>query len=316
MLFRINLFLWLVCFLPFIEMKANEAQMTESARVCVQCHGGKYYSYQDPYMDVTVKKRMNPYFVIDTLEYLQGEHHTFSCDDCHSPDYATYPHNAELKLEPKYTCQDCHGGDEAYAHLHFDEIEEEVSQSVHAKALGETFRCELCHDPHTNKLVARSNQYNIKEIVQVNNSKCLYCHDEVDNYQLYTDNKNPELKSIHDWLPNQGLHFSKVRCIECHTAVDDTFMVAHRILPKEEAVQNCAQCHSKDNMLNAKLYKYINREEREEKGFYSATFSNEAYIIGNHYSPFLNVFGIVVFCMTVIGIIIHIIMRVVKSKES
>lgn len=306
--------LLLVCILHLGGMRADEAVINKGARVCIECHGSKYYSLHDDYMDITVRKRMNPYFVIDTIAYLNGEHHSFSCDDCHSPEYTTYPHAAELKLEPNYTCMDCHGGDEAYAHLHFDEIEAEVQQSVHANALGGTFKCEACHDPHTNRLVASTNKFSIKDIVRENNGMCLYCHDEIDNYQLYSDNETPKLGSVHDWLPNQALHFSGVRCIECHTAVNDTFMVAHRILPKEEAVRKCAQCHSKDNMLTAKLYKYINKESREEDGFYSA-ISNEAYVIGNHYSLFLNVFGIIIISLTLLGICIHLVLRIIKRNR-
>lgn len=257
---------------------------------------------------------MNPFLIVDSTAYLMGEHGTFACDDCHSPDYATYPHNAELKLEPKYTCQDCHAGDDAYAHLHFDEIETEVQNSVHAKAFGETFRCEMCHDPHTNRLIASSNKYSIREIVVNNNATCLFCHGETGNFQMYTDKAKPIIDEAHEWLPNQSLHFRSVRCIECHSSADDTLMVAHNILPKNNAVKNCAQCHSKDNMLTAKLYKYMNKASRGEDGVYAATLSNESYIIGAHRNKLLNIGGIALIGLTLLGITIHIILRISNGK--
>lgn len=306
--------MFLICCSAIHVHAADKVQLNESARACAQCHGNKFYTMHNSVMDVDERKRMNPYFVIDTSAYLQGEHHAFACDDCHSPDYATYPHAGELKLDPNYSCIDCHGGDEAYAHLQFDEIEEQVQQSVHAKALGESFKCELCHNPHTNQLVASSSKYSIQEIVQHNNNTCLYCHDKPENFNFFSDSTKPEIAEIHDWLPNQALHFKNVRCIECHTPTEDTFMVSHKILPKEQAVRNCRQCHSKNNLLSDKLYKYMNKEARNEDGVYTAVMENQAYLIGANRNRFLNVLGILLVSLTAIAIAIHIVLRIRKKK--
>ena len=40
----------------------------------------------------------------------------------------------------------------------------------------------------------------------------------------------------HEWLPNETLHFQNVRCIECHTQINDSILVAHLVLPKEKAL--------------------------------------------------------------------------------
>ena len=288
--------------------------MSKSNRRCVKCHGNKYYTLDNTVTGQLERKRMNPYFVIDTMKYMKGVHHEFSCDDCHSPDYATYPHAAELKLEPKFSCLDCHGGDESFAKFHFEEIETEVEASVHRKAFGENFKCEMCHDIHTFQLVARNENSKITDIVKKDNDMCLSCHNDLSKYQILTDNKKPELLSTHSWLPNQALHFLNVRCIECHTPVEDTMMVSHLILPKEQAVRNCAKCHSTNSLLRDKLYKYAARQARTDKGFYNSVILNEAYVIGANRNRYFNIISIIIFAMTLGGIGIHTLIRIIKKK--
>lgn len=291
----------------------NEIELTEKTKYCLSCHGQEYYSFLNYYTDMTEKKRMNPFLRIDSLAYKHGEHGSFSCDDCHSPDYETYPHNAELKLEFKYTCQDCHGGDPAYAHLHFDEIEIEAMNSVHAQRMGDAFKCEMCHNPHTNKLVASTNKHSIKEIVASDNVMCLSCHNDNSKYHIFSTQEGASITATHDWLPNQSLHFNSVRCIECHTATNDTMMVAHNILPKEKALKNCAECHSENNILQVKLYKYLSLESRSENGI-NASLKNEAYVIGANRNKLLNIASLLIFGIALGGIALHTIVRIIKRK--
>lgn len=290
----------------------DEVELTETTRLCLSCHGQQYYSFLNDYSGMTEKKRMNPFLKIDSLAYKHGEHGAFSCDDCHSPDYTNYPHNAELKLEFKYTCQDCHSGDPAYAQLHFDEIESQAMNSIHAERMGEAFKCEMCHNPHTNKLVASTNKYSIKEIVAFNNNMCLSCHKDDGRYHAFSEHINPEIISTHSWLPNQSLHFNNVRCIECHTATNDTMMVAHNILPKEKALKNCAECHSSSSILQAKLYKYLSQESRGEG--INASLKNEAYVIGANRNKLLNIASLIIFGMALCGIALHTTIRIIKRK--
>lgn len=289
-------------------------ELTEGSKHCISCHGSKHYSVHNDFTGLNERKFMNPYFIIDSVQYLKGVHKTFSCDDCHSPEYETYPHSAELKMEPQYTCLDCHGGDDMFAHLQFDEIAEEVEQSIHVEKFGMGFRCEMCHDPHTYKLISRNDKFSIKELVQRNNNMCLTCHNSVDQYQKLSDNENPALTKAHKWLPNQRLHFSSVRCIECHTPTDDTLNVSHKILSKEFAVRECAECHSSNSLLEGKLYKYRAKEIRSSKGFYNALIMNEAYVIGANRNKYLNNISLLIFGLTLGGILIHIVMRIVKRK--
>lgn len=289
-------------------------QLTQVSNKCVQCHGGKHYTVYNDYTSMNERKFMNPFFIIDSVDYLKGVHKTFSCDDCHSPEYEDYPHKAELKMEPQYTCLDCHGGDEMFAQFHFDEIALEVEKSVHVEKFGVGFKCEMCHNPHTYKLVARSDKFNIKEMVQRNNEMCLACHDDLDSYQQLSDNENPEIKKKHSWLPNQQQHFNNVRCIECHTPTDDTLMVSHNILSKDKAVRQCVECHSTTSILQDQLYKYKAKQTRTNKGFYNAVIMNESYVIGANRNKYLNNLSLMLFGLTLGGIFIHIIVRIIKRK--
>lgn len=305
-------FLWFVSGTSFALDEPTE--LAETTIYCLKCHGNEYYTFENTVTGSMEKKRMNPYIRIDSMGYKLGEHGSFSCDDCHSPDYATYPHNAELKLEYKYTCLDCHGGDPAYAHLHFDEIEQEAMASVHAQKLGEAFKCEMCHSPHTNRLVASTQKYSIQDIVAFDNGMCLSCHGDGNRYQTLVDHGQPELAKIHSWLPNQELHFRNVRCIECHTSRNDTMMVAHNILPKEQAVNRCAECHSTNSLLQEKLYKYLSSEERAEDGIKSA-FKNKSYVIGKNRYEFLNVASIIIFGLVLLGVAFHTLLRILNRKK-
>ena len=291
----------------------NPAELAETTKYCLKCHGSDYYTFDNYFTDAKETKRMNPYLRIDSMAFMMGEHGSFSCDDCHSPDYSTYPHNAELKLEFKYTCQDCHSGDPTYAHLHFDEIEADAMESVHAERLGDAFKCEMCHSPHTNRLVASSQRYSIDDIVAFDNGMCLSCHGSGNRYHMFVDHNQPYLDTVHDWLPNQSLHFKNVRCLECHTSRNDTMMVAHKILPKEQAVRNCTECHSQNSLLQDKLYKYRVVEARSENGLRSA-ISNESYVIGKNNYPFLNISSFIILGLVLAGVSLHTVLRIIKRK--
>lgn len=298
----------------FIDANNSIVKLSESSKICANCHGSKYYSFYNKVTEELERKRMNPYFYIDTALYVQGVHRSFNCDDCHAYEYRTYPHQADLKLEPKFSCIDCHGGDETFAKYQFDNIELEVEKSVHRTAFGFKFRCALCHDLHSYIPVARNKESLIKEIVINDNQMCLSCHNDLSKYQILTDHNSPELIKTHDWLPNQELHFLNVRCIECHTPTTDTLMVSHKILPKEEALHLCTECHSTNTILRDKLYKYVAMESRSDNGYYNAVILNEAYVIGANRNIYLNVLSLVILGFTLAGISIHLTFRIIKKK--
>jgi hypothetical protein len=263
-------------------------------------------------MDTEEKRLMNPYYILDTVALKTGVHSVFDCTDCHSYEYTTYPHAANLKLEPLATCLDCHGGDESFATYQFERIQEEFQKSVHHQGYGDNFTCSKCHSQHTYATTARTSN-SVLEIVEYSNNMCLSCHNDMKKYLLVSGHGNPEIVDIHNWLPNQELHFRHVRCIECHTQVADSLMVSHNILKKEFAVRKCVECHSADSKLKASLYKYQNLQQRDEGGGALSVLSNDSYVIGTHQLPILKMLSIIIFLATLAGILTHGIFRMFKK---
>jgi len=279
---------------------------------CLKCHSNQSYSFLNTVTGKVQKRLMNPNFILDTVAISVGVHKSFDCTDCHSAEYQTYPHEANLKLEPLSTCLDCHGGDASFATYQFEKIQEEFKKSVHFQVYGENFTCTKCHSQHTYKATAR-NSSDVMEIVDFDNKMCLSCHNDMKKYKMISGHENPKLIEVHDWLPNQALHFKNVRCIECHTEVVDSLMVSHNILKKDKAVRNCVQCHSANSRLKASLYKYENLQKRAKEGVIKGILTNSSYIIGTHQSPFLKLLSILIFLAALTGIIIHSIFRIFKK---
>ena len=276
---------------------------------CFKCHGQSKYSYENSESKKTTTKKMYAELIIDRSVFYESNHREFKCIDCHSEDYNTFPHNGNLRMESKPNCLDCHGGDEKYAKFHFENIEKEFQESVHSEKHSQDFTCWMCHNPHTYKINARTNE-NIKQTIAYDNAICLNCHGNLSNYQLLTDKANPNLLTKHDWIPNQKLHFLSVRCVECHTRkINDSTLVAHKILPKKEAVRNCDQCHSSNSILMAALYKYKIMEVRSAKGFFKGVIANDSYVIGANRNYYLNVLSLIIAGVVIMGIIIHAFLR-------
>jgi hypothetical protein len=279
---------------------------------CLKCHSNQTISFNNSVTGKIEKRLMNPYYILDTVALNSGVHKQFDCTDCHSAEYQTYPHTATLKLEPMSSCLDCHGGDESFAKYKFETIQEEFKKSVHYKVYGENFTCSKCHSQHTYAATAR-NSSDVLQIVDYNNKMCLSCHNDMKRYKLVSGHENPKLVEIHDWLPNQELHFKHVRCIECHTAVVDSLMVSHNILSKDHAVKKCVECHSANSRLKASLYKYQNLKNRSESGPLASALSNESYTIGTHQSPILKLLSFIIFFATLAGVLIHVFFRIFKK---
>lgn len=279
---------------------------------CFKCHGQSKYTFENSESGKKMTKRMYTELIMNRQVFYESNHRQFKCIDCHSEDYGTFPHPGNLRMEAKPTCLDCHGGDEQYAKFHFESIEKEFNESMHSNRHSEDFTCWMCHNAHTYKITARSEE-NVKHTVAYDNAICLDCHGNITRYQLLTNKQNPNIIGKHEWLPNQVLHFQSVRCIECHTRKqDDSTLVAHKINPKNMAVKRCTECHSSNSVLMASLYKYQLKEVRSAKGFITSVFSGDSYAIGANRNFLLNMISVVIFGFVLIGIIIHAIIRIIK----
>lgn len=283
----------------------------EDNETCLRCHGEIKYLLADVENDRSATKRMAPSKIVDRDKYYTSVHKSFSCTDCHSYDFMTFPHSMDSRFEEKFMCMDCHGYDETYANYHFEAIETEFSESIHNI---EDFNCWSCHDPHSYKAFMR-NADDLEEAILYDNNMCLRCHADYDRFSQKTERKEIVVVESHDWLPNQASHFAKVRCIECHTEVNDTILIAHKIMPKSDAVKNCTECHSKNSRLMHTLYKFDSQEARKG-GFANAIMLNNSYVIGANQNVLLNWLSLLVFGMTLLVIAFHSILRIRKHKKS
>lgn len=135
----------------------------------------------------------------------------------------------------------------------------------------------------------------------------------MNKYEMVSGHENPKIVQIHDWLPNQELHFKHVRCIECHTEVVDSLMVSHNIMSKDKAHRKCAECHNTDSRLKASLYKYTNLQNRTNGSGVNSILSNESYVIGSQQFPLLKKLSFIIFFLTFVVIIIHLSFRYFKK---
>lgn len=307
------LFLLMLLFLGFPQKsQAQEKSLVPGNDLCLKCHTHQTITFHNTLTNAEDRRMMNPLYILDKNHLESSVHAKFKCTDCHSSAYGTYPHNAELKLEPLGTCLDCHGGDEKYAAYQFEKIDEEFRKSIHFQKSGESFTCSKCHNQHYYQAKSRKSPI-VGDIVSFSNDMCMSCHSNNTKFQLISDTLKPALSQIHEWLPNQELHFKHVRCIECHTQVVDSLSVSHNILPKEKALKNCVECHSKNSMLVASLYKYKNLQSRTEAGKLNTIISNKSYVIGAYQNYWLNRASIIIFLMAFAGVCIHMIGRIVKK---
>jgi len=258
---------------------------------CLDCHGGdeKYARYHFEEIDSAYRQSI----------HFKLEDEGFTCWKCHDP------HSYKISVR---------GGDEKYARYHFEEIDSAYRQSIHFKLEDEGFTCWKCHDPHSYKISVR-NKDNLKETIAYDNAICLNCHSDFNHFQLLTDKAEINILEKHDWLPNQTSHFASVRCIECHTKINNKIPVSHLIKPKAEAVKLCNECHSQNSILMASLYKFESKARRRD-GFFNGIILNESYVIGANRNAYLNLLSLIIF-LAVIGVIaIHILFRIRKNNNT
>lgn len=302
------------------EVKSKQAKLvkdvyTKNKKSCQHCHAQKKFKLLSSDSSETVVSTMCEEYIIDSAEFVASNHKTFQCIDCHSEDYLKYPHPRSVRFENPYRCLDCHSEDPELGHLHFEAIQSEYEKSIHYKIMGEeAFSCWKCHEPHSYSLFIRKNK-SITDIVKYNNNACLQCHTEFDLTKPQKESALDSILAIHNWLPNQTLHFKKIRCIDCHAQTHDSILVAHHILPKDSAVKECIDCHSQNNILQTSLYKHRLKEERKKHGFMNAVVMNEHYVIGANRNYYLNVISLVIFIFTIAGIIIHAVIRFITRKK-
>jgi len=283
--------------------------------LCLRCHASDFFILTNPSTGQEKRQAMSDNYRINEDKYYNSVHWTFACTDCHSMDYQTFPHALELRFEPSFNCTDCHGGDETYAQYHFEEIELEYAKSVHANIENGEFTCWKCHDPHSYVPLARRDTLTTDFVVS-SNQMCLECHGNYLKLHLLSDKELFNIVEKHDWLPNQGLHFKAIRCIECHSEQNQGMFIAHNITHKDSAISDCVACHSSNSILMGTLYKFRTIESRKTLGFVNATIiDNNSYVIGANRSQLMNIATVLIISLTLLAVMIHTIFRILKSKK-
>ncbi len=297
-----------------LEAFRKVSDFVDENEKCFVCHGESEYRITDQSTGQVITKTTDQKLIIKREDYYRSNHKSFACIDCHS-DQNIQSSSLVEQQEVAIICIDCHGNDEKFERYQFEKIEEEFLESIHHKRHPTEFTCWKCHNPHTYHISIRNTE-NLPVTIAYDNAICLSCHAESNRSQVSADRPAINISQQHQWLPNRALHFKKARCIECHTKIDDNILVAHLILPKEEAVHRCSECHSRNSLLLVTLYKFQSKEARNKYGFFNAVVMNDAFLIGANRNYLLNLISLAIFGLTFLGIMLHILFRIIRMNKN
>ncbi len=294
----------------------NSMYAGENELNCLVCHGKFVYSITDTITGEVRKQLMSENHMVVPAMFYNSVHWNFSCLDCHSEGFTTFPHPLETRFEEPWGCIDCHGYDPNYEQYRFEEIEEEYERSIHYTATEGLISCWKCHNPHYYNPLARQTTGG-REYILRSNEMCLRCHGNSTVMGLINDENVSIVLPRHEWLPDVDRHMEAVRCIDCHTRGTDSLFVAHEVMPADSAVRECAECHSKNSILVGTLYRYAAMESRDEKGFINGVMlRNESYVIGANRSKFISFTGLLAIGMTIAAALTHAFFRIIiKPKK-
>jgi predicted CXXCH cytochrome family protein len=302
---RMNLRVWLPFLIVFISVNISIAQTDpQSNQNCLRCHSMATLGFIDSTTGNIVNLSVNP------DKFAHSNHKALKCVDCHNTEFETFPHPASLKSENLY-CLNCHEDQGKFAKFRFPEIGKEFQQSVHHTRLPDEFTCFTCHDPHEFDISDVAGDVGL--IIYNTNQLCLGCHNSPLRFSSLTSREFPDIAASHAWLPNAELHWRNVRCVECHTPHEE--FISHNILPADKAEKLCAECHTANSILMAKLYRYQTKEAREKNGFINSVALNNAYIIGMTRNLLLDRLSVVIFGLALFGIILHAGGRAIGSRR-
>lgn len=276
---------------------------------CFVCHSVKKYSYTDEGEGKTFKGVMNTEGILSRDEFYSSTHKSFSCTDCHSSQFRSFPHSEDAIAAKHFNCLDCHGGDPAFAVFNFETLDSEFRRSVHFRLEEKGFTCWQCHDPHEYRLRARHSD-DPKTAIKYDNDICLGCHDNFGKFSRFSE-KKIKIKKVHKWLPHQDTHFASVRCLECHGKENEKILVAHYVMPEKAALRDCRECHADDNKAMASLL--ITRSYNNTEGTNSA-FTEGLSLIGPSRNKALDKMLVTVFMIIMAGMSFHFLMRIILRK--
>ncbi|MBN2886938.1 MAG: nitrate reductase [Chromatiaceae bacterium] len=284
--------LTLLLFVPTAPVMANP----EGDGQCLRCHAMSTLAYRSPLDGELIDLSVDPHGFRDSV------HGDLACTDCHNADYRHYPHPAQL-AEEQLDCVGCHSERSAKGLARFGRIEDEYLRSVHGvseKPRLAKLGCHACHDPHLYQNPDPAD--GLDAIIQTHNQVCLSCHRRL---------LDP-LSTSHAWLPQRDRHWEAVRCIDCHTpAASDPSQPtpSHLVLSGAESQVACVGCHSKEQPLLARLYRFRAEEELAERGWLPSVIFNEAYVVGMSGSRLIDALSLGVLALMALLIGVHAALR-------
>jgi hypothetical protein len=260
----------------------------ESNEGCQECHADKKTERKKP----PEGRKASVY--VDNLGLARSEHRGMSCVDCHAKVFAQDPHPQARRA----LCQDCHVADESReGGVKFAQIDRDFQKSVHVEK-SKGFACVACHDAHAFQLDTT------RARVFEHNKVCLRCHSTPIEYQGFVNKAPTDLAKAHEWLPNRDLHWSRVRCLDCHTGLGAP-PGSHLIVPKSQAVKRCESCHNQNPTQLLRLYGRMRGQEVARLGFINAFIINDSYVIGATRSWWMDIGAILIMGGTGAGIAGH-----------
>lgn len=198
-----------------------------------------------------------------------------------------------------YLCVICHENDADLVHFRFGQRKADLQSSVHGRDAKHPLDCHTCHDPHLFRPVNDSDGALTR--IAASNGICLTCHGS-----NRPDTGGPELTDvsrIHELIPNYANHLRKVKCVACHSA--GTSETHHEILPKEDALRDCARCHTPESQILQAVY--------NPRGSSPEDLAQSAYVIGSTRSPMLERLSQIGFAITLLAITGHGLARIVYA---
>jgi hypothetical protein len=280
-----------------IDLKKNQEQL------CLTCH------LNDKTHPTQFSKTLIDYDnSVHGMAIKGGNVKAAICTDCHGVhdlEKSKSPNSKISKTNVSYVCGQCH-----------KDIAIEYKNSVHGIALDagvdEAPTCTYCHGEHNINPVIdvpvkmfTNNMIHPEAAVKTQMIHCVKCHSDdemMKKFGLQTFMK------AHEFLPALGKHNETVRCIDCHSSYEP-HTHGHDLLPPENVIKKCEQCHSKNSALMAKLYKHEKSQSREKYGFINGTILSDAYVVGTTRNVLLDSILIGLFGLVIVGIIVHFFMR-------
>lgn len=232
-------------------------------------------------------------------DFNQSVHRLMDCRICHRSSETCPGLNFDPEAYERDECMDCHYKD-------YKSIERIYNQSIHETKYSENFNCTTCHNPHT---MPSKETTDIPEIVDYDNTICLDCHQNINEFLASINQESVDQDLSHDFLPNREAHWKYARCADCHTPQEDETI--HHIQKEEEAQENCVGCHSRESMLMIKLYKPAEGEPQTVLGFVNKNLFQNAYVIGATGNKVLDFILGLILALILYGVIGHAIVRLI-----